>query len=148
MPRMLTDAPNELRLRDNISNSTIILYYRTPSSKDQAAYTNGMTRRERNKLINCTGEQRQTKGAEILAGFREGDFLKPGKPGDPHYDEKFNGCRFSSDPASPCYDPNWKKLITSMAPDLIEALAIHAFEQTAAVDDGPELDDGETSDPN
>jgi hypothetical protein len=142
MPRIFTDAPNELKLHDNISGSTIVLFYRTPTAKEQAAYTNGMTKRERNKIINCTGEQRQKCGNDILTGFREGDFLKPGKPEDANYDKEGKGVRFSSDPASPCFDPNWKPLVAKFAPDLIEALAIHAFEQTASVDDGPDLDDG------
>ncbi len=137
MPRQLTAEPNVLKLRDHISNSTIVLYYRTPTAKEQAAYTNGMTKRVRNKLINCTGEQRQTKGAEILAGFREGDFLKP------------DGSVISSDPKSPKYDPEWKNLLIRYAPDLIETLAIHAFEQTASLDDDEELDaGGDVTDPN
>jgi hypothetical protein len=135
MARSLTKAPNELRLHDNLSNSVIVLYYRTPTAKEQAEYTNGMTRRERNKLVNCTGEQRQKYGAVILTGFREGDFLKQG------------GGVFSSDPQSPVYDPEWKGLITKFAPDLIETLAIHAFEQTASLAEGPELDDGEGGEP-
>lgn len=140
MPRMLTDAPNELRLRDNISDSVIVLYYKTPSAKQQASYTNGMTRRERNKLVNCTGEQRQKYGAEILTGFREGDFVKA------------DGTAFSPDPKAANYDPAWKDLVCRFAPDLVEALAIHAFEQTSSLDDGVDLDDGadngEITDPN
>lgn len=127
MPFIFTDEPNKLKLHDHFSNSTIVLFYRSPSAKEQAAYTNGMTRRERNKLVNCTGEQRQTMGAEILTGFREGDFEKPG------------GVVISSDPGSPNYDKGWKDLVKKYAPHLIEALAIHAFEQTASVDEGDEL---------
>jgi len=134
MPRTFINEPNELRLHDNISNSTIVLFYTTPTAKQQAAYTNGMTKRVRNKLINCTGEQRQNYGADILTGFREGDFLKA------------DGTPFSSDPASPNHDPEWKKQVARFAPDLIERLAIHAFEQTAEQDDTPDLDDGESKD--
>lgn len=133
MARDFSAAPNELRLHDNISNSVIVLKYRTPSAKEQAEYTNGMTKRVRNKLINCTGEQRQKYGAQILTGFREGDFLK-------------EGAAFSSERESSHYDPEWKTLVSKFAPDLVETLAIHAFEQTASEDDGVELDDGSGSD--
>lgn len=134
MARTFTDAPNELRLHDNISDSTIVLFYKTPTAKQQAAYTNGMTKRVRNKLINCTGEQRQQFGAEILTGFREGDFLKA------------DGTPLSSDKNSANYDAAWKDQVARFAPDLIERLAIHAFEQTSELDDGVELDDGTPSD--
>jgi hypothetical protein len=142
MPRIFTDAPNELRLNDNISGGKVVLFYRMPSAKEQAEYTNGMTRRDRNKLVNCTGEQRQKYGKAILSGFREGDFLKPGREGDAHYDVKLGGVRFSSDPNSTCHDPAWKDLVAKFAPDLIEQLAIHAFERTAELDDGVDLDNG------
>jgi len=128
MPFIFTDQPNKLKLNDHLSNSSIELFYRTPSAKEQASYVNGMTRRERNKLVNCTGEQRQKMGAEILTGFREGDFEKPG------------GVVISSDPASPNFDKEWKQLVCKYAPHLVEALAIHAFEQTASVDEGEDLE--------
>lgn len=147
MARVFTDEPNELRLHDNLSDSTIVLYYRTPTAVEQAGYTNGMTKRVRNKLINCTGEQRQKNGLAILTGFRTGDFLKPGGPDSPHYDADGKGVRFSSNQESPCYDAEWKKLVGKYAPDLVEALSIHAFEQTSSLDDGVELDDGGASDP-
>lgn len=129
MPFIFTNKPNTLRLHDHISDSTIVLFYRTPSAKEQAAYVNGMTKRERNKLVNCTGEQRQAKGAEILTGFRDGDFLRE------------DNTPVSSDPASPNFDKDWKALVCKHAPHLIEALAIHAFEQTSSLDEGEDLDD-------
>ena len=147
MARIFSDEPNKLRLHDNISDSNIVLYYRTPTAQEQAAYTNGMSKRVRNKIVNCTGELRQTKGKAILTGFREGDFLKPGTPDSPHYDEKLKGVVFSSNPDSPKYDSEWKKLVGKFAPDLVEALAIHAFEQTSTPDDGVDLDEGAGSDP-
>lgn len=150
MARIFTDEPNELRLHDNLSDSTIVLYHRTPTAAEQAAYTNGMTKRVRNKLINCTGEQRQKNGLAILTGFREGDFLKPGSPDSPHWDADCGGVRFSSDKNAGSYDPEWKKLVGKYAPDLVEALAIHAFEMTSTRDDDAiDLDDdGNATDPN
>jgi len=144
MPRIYSDTShtNELRIDDHISDSKIVLYYRTPTPAEHAKYTNSLTKRKRNKVVNCTGETRQEFGMDILAGFREGDYLKPGSPDDKFYVEKYKAVKFSSDKASECFDPDWKKWVQKIAPDHIELLAIHAFENAASVDDGIELDDG------
>ena len=71
--RLVSDEPNTLKLHDNISDSKLHLYYRTPTVKEVAGYTNGMTKRIRNKIVNCTGECRQKNGKNILMGFREGE---------------------------------------------------------------------------
>ena len=141
--RIASDQPNTLKLHDNISDSSIHLYYRTPTVKEVAGYTNGMTKRIRNKIVNCTGECRQKHGKAILEGFRDGDFgmLKNGEP-----------VMISSNPDSAAYDPEWKNLFCKYAAALVERLAIHAFEQTADTDDGTELPDNrsrrrEDSDP-
>lgn len=133
MARRFSEEPNELRLYDNLSNSTIVFYYKMPTSADHAAYTNGMTKRIGNKIVNCTGEQRQTKGLDILTGFRKGDFEKPG------------GKIFSSDPTDKDFDPDWKKLVAKYAADLVEALAVAVFEMSAVRDDGPVLEEDKDS---
>ena len=139
--RIFSDQPNILKLHDNISDSSIHLYYRTPTVKEVAGYTNGMTKRVRNRIVNCTGECRQKHGKAILEGFRDGDFgmLKNGEP-----------VMISSNPDSKGYDPEWKNLFCKYAADLVERLAIHAFEQTADTDEGIALDeskDKEDTDP-
>ena len=143
--RVVSNKPNTLKLHDNISDSGIHLFYRTPTVKEVAAYTNGMAKRVRNKIINCTGECRQKYGRDILEGCRDGDFgiMK---------DDKV--VVISSDPKSNDYDPKWKDLFCEHAADLVERLAIHAFENTAEADAGVELqgDDGgeagDITDPN
>ena len=142
--RIVSNKPNTLKLHDNLSNSSVHLYFRSPTTKEVAGYTNGMTKRVRNKLINCTGECRQKHGENILEGWREGDF------GIMKDDQVVV---ISSDPQSQDYNPKWKEIFCEKAADLVERLAIHAFEQTSDIDDGIELsdtsDDGkEPSDPN
>lgn len=130
MPRIFSDEPNKLTLRDNLSNSDIVLYYRQPTVKEVAAYTNNMTKRIRNKIVNRVGENRQEYGMSILTGFREGDFLIP-----KNQNGKTEKVPISSDPNSPHYDPNWKAQVQKYAADLIAALAIHVFEDTSDRDD-------------
>jgi len=132
--RIASSKPNVLKLHDNISNTSLELYYRTPTAKEQASYTNGMTKRIRNKIINCTGENRQKYGREILKGWRSGDF-----------GEEINGdvMPVNSDPGDPHYREDWKDWFQKHNADLVDRLAIHAFEYTSDTDDGEDLPDGE-----
>jgi hypothetical protein len=139
--RIASKKPNVLRLHDNISNSSLELYYRTPTAKEQAAYTNGMTKRVRNKIINCTGECRQKFGKEILMGWRDGDFGEE-RDGQP--------VAVSSRPGCDEYREDWKDWFQRNNADLVERLAIHAFENTSDMNEDEELPDGEQeeTDPN
>lgn len=133
MPRVISKKPNTLRLHDNLSDSTLELYYRTPTAKEQAGYTNGMTKRQRNKVVNCTGENRQKYGKDILTGFRDGDFVI----------EKDDGslAQVSSNPGSDGYREDWKKWFCKHNADLVEVLAVNVFERPADTDEGEELPD-------
>lgn len=142
--RLISNEPNIMKIHDNLSDSDMHIYYRSPTVKEVAGYTNSMTKRVRNRIINCTGECRQKHGRDILEGFRDGDFgiMKDGKVSV-----------ISSDPKSQNYDPKWKDLFCEHAADLVERLAIHAFENTAEMDVGVDLsasdeENGEIKDPN
>ncbi|MDY7034561.1 MAG: hypothetical protein SV375_00135 [Thermodesulfobacteriota bacterium] len=126
MARELSEELNELKVQDNISNSSIVLYYRTPTTEENIQYTNESIVRRRNKITSRLGEARQKFGLKILEGFRAGDFTK-----------KIDGrsVPLASDPKSNEYDPEWKILIAKHAPDIIEILAIHAFENAAETAD-------------
>ena len=147
--RIVSNKPNTLKLHDNLSDSSVHLFFRTPTTKEVARYTNGMTKRIRNKIVNCTGENRIEKGKDIFKGWREGDF---------GYEKKSDGNMpevviVSSDPGSPNYREDWKEWFCKHNADLVERLAIHAFEQTADEDDSADLSDTpgdgkETTDPN
>jgi len=136
MARIFSKKPNKLVLHDNLSNTEIVLFFRTPTTKEVASYTNGMTKRVRNKIVNCTGECRQKFGKLIFEGFREGDF-----------GEEVDGKEvlFSSDRGSSNYKEDWKEKVCACAPDLIEHLAIHAFENTSSTEDEEGLKDPEDS---
>ncbi len=76
MARILTDR-NEFRFEDHLSydpNKTEnIFYFRWPTAKERAGYTNEQVKRKGNKVVTCVGEVQQKYGEKILTGFREGD---------------------------------------------------------------------------
>lgn len=135
--RLVSSKPNTLRLQDNISDSVLELYYQTPTAAQQAAYTNGMYTRKRNKVVNTTGECRQKFGCQILAGFRDGDFA-----------QEVNGqvVAVSSTQGAQGYLQDWKEWFCKHNADLVERLAIHAFEQSTDADDGLEITEGNGKD--
>ena len=144
MPRDLSGGRNELTVQDNRSKSTIVLYYRDPTTQENVAYSNEMYQRKGRKVVTRLGETRQKYGSRILTGFREGDFVKI---------EGGQQISLSSDKESKFYDPEWKKLIQERASDMIEILAIHAFESPveessefaeANEDDAEDMEDDET----
>lgn len=138
MPRRLSDELNELKIEDKLSGSEIVLYYRMPTTEERVKYTNALVRREGNRLVSRQGEARHKYGALILAGIRDGDFDR--KVGDRYLP-------LSSTPGSENYDPEWKAQVKKHAPDLIDFLAVHVFEQSAEQAQKEDLAPGEGEDP-
>ena len=130
MARIMDDGINTLKIWDNISNTELEIYYRTPTTEERAAFSNESIQRARNKLLFRTAQARHKFGFKVLAGIREGDFIikKGGKE-----------VPIASDSKSPHYDPIWKELMMKYASDIIALLAAHVFEASAeALDDEPD----------
>jgi len=119
---------NILWLKDNISDSKIGLKYRMPTTEEIVSYRNGGTRRVKNALVSCVGENRIRHGKKILTGICDDSFEK--QVGD-------DWVPLSSDPKSKRFDPDWKKQVTAQAVDLIELLAVHVFDASSQVDSSP-----------
>jgi hypothetical protein len=116
MGRILDDEPGILKLNDRISNSTLTLEYRMPTTAERATYSNALVTRRGNKFEYHYTETRVKYGLIILTGFADGDFYKTKeKP-------------LSWKPESPDYDPKWKAIVKAKASDVLELLAIHVFE--------------------
>ena len=129
MARMLNDKPCEVTFLDKISDSKITLFYRLPTTEERIKYTNAQFTRRANKVESHIGEARQKYGLAILLGFKEGAF------------ETDKGL-ISSDPQSPKYEPEWKEVVKKYAPDIIEMLALHAYDYSV-VTHTPENDSEE-----
>ncbi|HNR12063.1 MAG TPA: hypothetical protein PKM59_01985 [Thermodesulfobacteriota bacterium] len=144
MPRgAAPNIQNELRINDSVSGDVITLFYRIPTTEERVAYQKAMFARKRNKVETHIPETRQKYGKKILTGFKEGDFYK--LDGD-------KKVFFSSDPASPNYDPDWMNLICTYAMDLLEFMALQVFEgntrDSNVFADEEEEEAGEIIDPN
>lgn len=138
MPRRLSDEINELKVQDNISDSTLVLYYRTPTTQERVGYTNESIQRKRNKIVYRQGEARLKYGGLILTGIGEGDFER--KEGD-------GFVPISSDSSSKHYYKDWKEHIKKYASDLIDLLAIHVFDMAAELEDIEDQEEKDKEEP-
>lgn len=140
MARRLTlEGNNTLLIQDHLSGSQLEIYYRLPTTQERTNYTNMSVTRKNGKVKFQHSEARMKFGAEIITGFRDGDF-------EVAVNDGFKP--ISSDPNSPNYQPDWKARIKDVAPDIIELLALRVFEASVAVGepDEPDVDDKDTTD--
>lgn len=139
MPRIIGEEQHVLKLHDNLSDSEIVLYYRSPTTSERNGYENEAIRRKRNRVVMKRAEARLKYGGIILTGFRSGDFAK-----------KVNGkiVPIASDENDPNFDSEWKKIVMESAGDIVMLLAVHVFDLSAEIDDDEEaaLEDGEDVD--
>jgi hypothetical protein len=125
---MLSEKPLSVTFVDNLSGGQITLEYNAPSTEDRIQYSNSIVARRGKKIEMFTGQARAKFGAKILCGIKDGDFVK----GD--------GKALSSNAASPDYDPGWKEFITKYAPDVVQMLAMHVFENALSLAEVDEED--------
>ena len=126
-----TTGSNELKIHDNVSDSDIVLFYRTPTTSERQGYQNMALQRKGKKVNFNQAEARLTYGLKILTGFREGDFVR---------DALGAAVPYSSDKNSPHYLEEWKKELEAGASDLVMLLAAHVFDASAEIVDN---EDGE-----
>lgn len=106
---------NKLVISDARSGTEIELYYRSPTTQEEAAFQSKLLKRKGNKIVFNSHETRLEFGLKILTGFREGDF-------------GFDGDVISSNPMSSNYTEDWKDRIKTGASDMVSALAMTVFE--------------------
>ena len=127
MPRRIGEnVRNELIIpKDPISGTRICLYYRLPTTEERQAYFSGWFDRDKDRVRVRIVEARQEHGLRILEGFSDDSFERWDS-----VEKKWKPV--SSDPGSPDFYPEWREWIKG-SPDLIEALASHAFESLETV---------------
>lgn len=122
MPRDVQQTDrNEMIIQDAVSNSTLVLYYRHPTTAERIAFQRASWLREGTKVTNRSPEARAEYGALVLTGIREGDFTN-GR------DDEGRLRFIASDPESLDYDPDWKQKIVATAGDLLMLLGMQVFE--------------------
>lgn len=133
MARRESSKKNLILLQDNLSDSTLGIYYRTPTTKERQAYINKSSVKRRNKFIDNSSANRVSFGKQILTGLREDDFERNiGK-------DKYQP--ISSDQSSENYYEDWKGWMEEHCSDVLTALSIRVFE--LSVTPGREEDDDE-----
>jgi len=139
MARRQSEELNTLRLFDNISGSSIELYYRLPTTEERNSYANfAVQRKGRKQKLDFRVPEAQIKyGAKILEGIREGDFEIPlnSHPNMGNLDRNEKYVTISSDQSSPFFHEKWKDVVLQVGADLVQALGRHVFEASAEEED-------------
>jgi len=112
-------SKNTAKINDGISGDIHEIYYRAPTNEERSAYLNGAVKRSGKKLIPKVFETRIKFGSAIITGFKKGTI-------------GIEGQVFSSDPNDPDYREDWKAQLVNQAGDIVAAVAVCAFEATAA----------------
>ena len=118
------NVKNKLNIKDPFSGDVLHIYYRSPTSEERVKYFSAQFEIVDGKVDLSPSKGRLELGAAIILGFDEGDFGRE-VDGEPR--------PYSSDPESPSYEAGWKDLLMKFAPDILEALALHAFEGARSV---------------
>jgi hypothetical protein len=125
MARRERSKENYLEFQDNISDSVLGLFFRTPTTKEQQAFINKRAIRTGKKHVDNTAANRVAFGKRIITGVREGDFER--KVGQDEYKP------ISSDPSSENYYENWKDWMEDNCADVLTVLAARVFEVPVSV---------------
>ena len=142
--RIVDSDYNIAKIRDGISGDEHEFYFRTPTIAEREAYKKSAIRRKGKKIIIEDSVKHRVKFAlKILTGFKKGSLAT--REG-----------LFASDPQDEDYLKDWKDILARLTPELLEAVAITAFEGTRVLDQGLEIegleeardmDEGPTSPP-
>ncbi|HHL33920.1 MAG TPA: hypothetical protein ENJ30_06105 [Desulfobulbaceae bacterium] len=131
MARREASDRNEVEIHDNLSNTDILFYYRTPTTSELEGFNNLAIVRKGKKVKFQQPKARLKYGLHILTGIREGDF------------ERSNGkggyVAISSDKQSPNYYPEWKAWLRKNAADLVMLLGMHVFDVSGEIEEPEEL---------
>lgn len=135
---------NFLQLQDNISDSVLGVYYRTPTTKERQLYINKKSFREGKKLKDNSAANRVNFGKRIITGLRDGDFIRTNEEG--------NEQPISTDKVSENYYEEWKDWMVEHCSDVLTVLSGRVFEVSVTTyvqdeddgdDDGDDDDDGD-----
>jgi len=106
---------NKAEIYDPQSQSIVVMYYRRPTPSEVVEYQSGIFTRE-GMEVKLNADVRLKAGAALLTGIENGCFCDA------------DGKQISSTEGDDNYNPEWKKIITEGAPDLVMALAQNVFE--------------------
>jgi len=113
---LILNAENKVKIKDNISNSEILIYYRMPDTEERVFFrTNvGISPEKIYERIDIAVEA----GLKIMTGFRKGDIK---------INENGSIKDISSDKDDKDYNDDWKDFFKKYRPDIPEMLAYKVF---------------------
>jgi hypothetical protein len=115
--RELNVQENTIEIQDGISGDVHAIRCRKPTMHEMAAYQAGLFERKGKKMINRIYQTRVEFGKKIITGFVKGTL-------------GVDGQAFASDPADPQYREDWLDILCTMAPEIVAAVAMQAYEGT------------------
>ena len=124
MARRESSKNNAIKINDNLSGSTITLYYRMPTTSERQEYANRCVQRQGQKVVMRQAEARLESGLKILAGFAPDAF------------ERLDGDKYrpiASDPGHPDFFPEWKPWVEDNAADLVILMAAQVFDVSCSI---------------
>jgi len=137
MARREADEKNELKIRDNLSDSDITLFYRMPTTKERQEYQNATIKRQKNKIEFNHAAARLTAGLNILTGFSDDSF-----------ERKVDGryVPISCIEGDANYYPAWREWVKVNASDLVMLMAARVFDGSATITTEDEKDESPDED--
>lgn len=115
MRELKSSDKNVLEIFDARSNTDMELYYRTPTTREEALYQAKLVKKKGRKVVIAQHKTRVEFGLRMITGFKEGNFGEDGEP-------------FSADPESPNYREDWKECLERGASDILAILGSTIFE--------------------
>ncbi len=122
MGRVLSGDPCKVTFADQISGSTLGIYYRLPTNAERVRYMADMSPKpgsEEEKGFN-PADIRARYGLLIITGFDDGAFEAPDETGEKQ--------AISSSPQAANFDSAWKDRLMMYAPDVLGLLGLFVFE--------------------
>ena len=132
MARIESDKPSLLKIRDNLSQSDIELYYRTPTPIERQKYGKPKENIKKGNLKSNIQDLSLAGGKAILVGIGEKCF---------GYEKDGKTIYISSDPESPDYEETWKKRVIRVGSDLVQLLGRQVFYGSGEVEENDDDDD-------
>lgn len=111
---------NSIAIFDKLSGTGIVLFYRTPSTKERVKYKSEMVMALNSRNFERMYEIQIEWAKKLLTGFSSTSFGYDGKP-------------ISSDPSNENYDANWLKMLEESSSDLLMDFSESVMGQTTFI---------------
>jgi len=138
---------HNIPVTDNLSQNTAIFTCRSPTTAEKTSYLNEAVVRKGKKVVSQLPEARAKYAQKLIIGIRDGDWEIPvgqhPNAAQLGLEEGAKHAPMSSDPKSPAYVPEWKRIVFRAAPHMFDMVAAILFDAPAEAGDINDEDDAE-----